>query len=226
MKLRSLAVARVGVIAFATLAAACGREQTPPPPPAAPPAAAAADAVLEMIQVRRPDDGQIVATLRLTADDVTLRFDDGGRERVLHSRRDDDGKHRRYREHGGGTVALARPNPEAGTLTVRRQGGELRWRVRFGKHRILAEDHPELPAFELRQPNDDTVRVRQVEGAELGRVAFGRDDPLIQVRGPDGEVLYRIRGERHSALYGVLLVPDLDPVERYVLMAELLLHDQ
>jgi hypothetical protein len=123
-------------------------------------------------------------------------------------------------------VALARPNPEARTLTVRRPGGELRWRVRFGKHRILVADHPELPAFELRQPNDETVRVRYEGGAELGRVVFGRGDPIIQVRGPGGEVLFRARGERRSELYGVLLVPDLDPVERYVLMAELLLREE
>lgn len=219
MKLRSLDVALAALAVVAALAA-CGGKEAPPP------AAAGEDAVLEKIQIRRPEDSRIVATFRLTAEHVTIRFDDDGRDRVLRSRRDGDVKQRRYNERGAGAVALARPNPEAHTLTVRQPKGELRWRVRLGKNRILVEDHPELPAFELRQPNDSTVRVRYEEGAELGRVVFGRGNGVTLVRGPEGDVRYQIRSQRRSAIYGVLLVPDLDPVERYVLMAELLIQDE
>ncbi len=217
MKIRSISEILLGLLALG-LATGCGRDTAPPPPPP-PPAQAEKPAEEVLIQT---GDGQPAAVLRLRSEDVRITITEGDGQRVLVSRLNDR-KQRVYNQRGSGKVALVRKNDKDKTFTVRKPDGELLWRVRL-RNRITADDHPDKPGFELRGPHKGTVRALYRDGTKLGTADFESGGTAVEIRDAQGNVLYRGMGERSSALYGVLLVPDLDPVERYVIMAELLVR--
>ena len=216
------------------LGAACGRQEKAPPSPSPPPPAPAAGApaagapaagapAAEKIHVLTPDDQAAVSFL-LSATEVRIVFFDGEEKRVLRSDRSQR-RNRRYYERGRGPVVLVRSNPKYEAFTVRTLDGELRWRVWLGK-KISIGDPPEKDAFELRQPQGNVVRAVTREGTDLGKVSFKFQRSQVKVRDPEGNLVYHGKIRHGSAMYGVLLVPGLDPVERYVLMAELFLRQR
>ena len=216
MKTRTTSEILLGLLALG-LAAGCGKDTAPPPPP--PPAQAEKPA--EEVLIQTPD-GEPAAVLRLGSENVRVTITEGGAQRVLRSRLSER-RQRTYNEQGSGTVALVRKNDKDKTFTVRKPDGELLWRVRL-RQKITVGDHPEKPAFELRGPHKRAVRTLYKGGDELGTANFESGGTAVEIRDTQGNVVYRGMGEQTSALYGVLLVPDIDPVERYVIMAELLVR--
>lgn len=219
MKSGSIAArALAGLLSLALLHTACGRDSKETP---APSAATNAEA-LQKLRIRDADN-RVAVVFRWAPQQVQVLFDstDGQGRRFLLTRVGKS-RQRRYSERGVGPVALVRSNPDIHVFTLRTRDGDLLWRVRLGKNVILVEDNPTKPSFELRRVQGNLIRVLNGDGEELGRVELSFRHSRVLVRDAQGNVAYRGPTTQGAMLYGVLLAPDLDPANRYILMAELL----
>lgn len=215
------APALAALLALPLLAAACGRERPAPPPPTS------AEPVVETLRKLHVLDaeGKVVVTFRWDEDEVQLFFNEDGKRRYLRSRLG-KGRQRRWNERGVGPVALVRTNPKATAFTLRSvDGSELLWRIKYGERVALFRDHAEKSGFDIRQRRDKGYNVTTEEGSELGGVKVVAKSKRVQITDPEGELVYKaVKNTPVSKIYGVLLAPDLDPMVRYILMAEMLVR--
>ncbi len=98
------------------------------------------------------------------------------------------------------------------------------WKVKYygDRIKISAKDDNAL-AEVLRRKSDDKWALER-DGEAYGKVRFYRDTGDIKVKDAAGKLHYRVRGERLSPLYGVLLIPGMQVQEAYIIMAEIWLR--
>ncbi len=226
MRSKPVVVLAAALFGLCLLLPACGREQSAPifgDSQPAPAAAADAAGAAEKIKIKTPDD-EAVVTFKPRGEEVKIEFAEEGGERVLRGRLKESGK-RKYEDEGGGPVAEVKPG-ESG-FKVRTPEGELLWKVKISAEKIKISDNEEnRNPFVLRLSGEDRVKVLRDETTDLGRVKFYRDRGKVKVKDLADQTLFESNTERYSAMYGLLLLPEIPPAERYIVMAELLLRQR
>jgi len=225
-----VAIAATSLIGVCLLLPACGREENAPifgessqPAQAAVPETSGAAAEAEKIKIKTPDELTVVV-FKPRGEEVKIEFQEDGRERVLRGKLKESGK-RKYDEEGGGLVAEVKPG-ESG-FKVRTPGGELLWKVKLSAEKIKISDNEEnRNPFVLRLSGEDRVKILLNDSTDVGRVKFYRDRGKVKIKDPADTTLYESNTERYSAMYGVLLMPEIPAAERYIVMAELLLRQR
>lgn len=215
------ASAPAALLVLPLLVLACGRERPAPTPSTSTPPV---EEKLRKMHVLTAE-GKVAVTFRWDEEEVQVFFDDEGKRRFLRSRLG-KGRQRRWSERGVGPVALVRTNAKGDAFSVLTEdGSELWWRVRLGERVALFRDHPAQPGFDLRLRRDNGVRVTSEGGGKLGHVQVQAKTNVVRVFDAEGKVVYKTaRNAPVSMLYGALLAPELDPMQRYVLMAEILVR--
>lgn len=188
---------------------ACGKEE---------PSKGSSAAVAEepaLIRIRTRED-RVVASFRRSGPKVRVEFDAGGEHLLVG---EGPAEARRFTLDG---ADFATAKVEGSVITLTRPAGELLWQIQAAGKRIRLGKGPAEPErFVLARREQDRLKV--LAGTEeLGRVTFDRGEGRVKVRQPSGEPLYHASAPELSAMFGVLLLPDLPPAERYLLMAEIL----
>ncbi|HEY0782759.1 MAG TPA: hypothetical protein VGE98_09910 [Thermoanaerobaculia bacterium] len=164
----------------------------------------------------RGADGKPSLALRITGDRVRIELPADG-NRVLTGVEKETGK-RKYAFAGSGPFAEVKPG-DAG-FKLRGPDGKLKWKVKLDAGSVKVSDNEEGQRAIVVKVRGAGLEVRR-DAAVLGGVDFkaGRDG--VVVHDASGRILYRSEGAP-SALFGLLLVPEIPSPERAILMAELL----
>lgn len=197
-------------------------DSAPPssPAPAANPAATAAPAAAtrKPVEIKRAD-GSPLLTVTEREGHIEIAFTGNGQPRVLAGDSRDSGK-RKYHIDSGAVLFEVKPGDDAG-FKLRTVDGKLRWKVKVTAEKIKISDNEENERpFELKLRDAGRVKVVAPGDREVGNVRVS--GTKVEVENAAGTKLYVIDGATPSAAYGVLLLEDLDTVERYILLAELL----
>ncbi|MEA2490446.1 MAG: hypothetical protein QOH21_2238 [Acidobacteriota bacterium] len=219
----------VSLSALVLLLASCHREQIaetkavpvePTASTAAPATAArvATAATHKPVEIRRAD-GTPFLTVTDRDGTTQIAFTENGQQHVLTGESRDTGK-RKYHIDSGAVLFEIKPGDGDG-FKLRTPDGALRWKVKITAEKVKISDNNENDRpFELKLREAGRVKVVAPVDRELGNVRVS--GAKIEVENAGGTKLYTIDGATSEAAYGVLLLDEIDPVQRYILLAELL----
>ncbi len=164
-------------------------------------------------------DGAVL--VKLAWDGERVKVKDAAGETLLKGKPRDDGG-RKYKGSHGDVVAKVSGNDEAFKLKTERGG--LLWKIKYYGERIkISPNEGNALAEVLRRKSEDKW-VLERDGEAYGKVRFYGDTGDIKVKDAAGKLRYRVRGERLSPLYGVLLIPGMQAEEAFIIMAEIWLR--
>lgn len=201
-------------LALPLLLTACG--EAPDPRVEEAETVVAPPATVDLIQIRDASN-EVTAVFKLeTRPLIILR----GAERQVFVRRQTK-KDIRWFERGGEALLLVEKT-ETG-FRLRRPSSEVAWRLSLNKRRITGFRGSEKePAFVLRT-RKQMVRVASPPNQTIGRATINKSGGT-QIVNAAGELVFRSPKAPSVAMFGPLLIPVIDPLERHVLMAEILLR--
>jgi hypothetical protein len=211
--------------------AGCRSRAAPPAPPAPPPAApaatpapaAASPAAVRSVVIEA--DGQQLYRITQRGEAVTVAGKD---DQPLLSATADAGGKRIYRRPDGAGIAEVKSKGEAadgdgGGFKLRTLDGKLLWKVKVGAEKIkISSDDAASRPFVLSLKHAEKIKVHDGDGRELGRVTFRGPEWGVVVSNADGRAVAGTHDDLRSALFGVLLIDAIGPMEKPILMAELL----
>ncbi|HEX7829749.1 MAG TPA: hypothetical protein VF787_08835 [Thermoanaerobaculia bacterium] len=150
---------------------------------------------------------------------VTIVFTENGAEQELYGELRDNGK-RKYTLDDGPVLYEVKPGDDQ-SFKLRNPDGSLRWKVKISPDKIKISDNEENKnAFELKPRAEQRVKVVAPGDRELGNVRFASEK--IDVETADGKVIFSKRSAFAAGGYGVLLLDQIPPRERFIIVAELL----
>ena len=123
-----------------------------------------------------------------------------------------------------GPVAEVKPNDSG--FKVRTTAGQLLWKVKISGDKIKVSDNEENRNPFVLKVDDDRVKILRDEANDIGRVKFYSDRGKVKVKDLQGNELFESNTEQYSAAFGLLMMPEIEAAERYIVMAELLLRNR
>ena len=170
------------------------------------------------VEIRRAD-GSPFLTITDRDGTVEIAFTENGQARVLSGESRDSGK-RKYHIGSGAVLFEIKPGDGDG-FKLRTPDGSLRWKVKVAAEKIKISDNNENDQpFELKLKEGGRVKVVAPRDRELGNVRVS--GTKLEIENAGGTKLYTVDGASPEGAYGVLLLEEIDPVQRYILLAELL----
>ena len=172
----------------------------------------------EKIRIKTPDDRTLVE-FKPGGDEMKIEFMANGQTQVLRSEPGKSDK-RKYAIDNTGTIAEVKPDSDG--FKVRTPGGELPWKVKISGDKIKISNNEEnTHPFVLDRKDGERIKVLRDE-AQIGEVKFYHDERKVKVKDTAEKELYESDTDRFSAMYGVLLMPQITDAQRYIIMAQLL----
>ena len=112
--------------------------------------------------------------------------------------------------------------PGDDSFKLRTAQGQLLWKLKTsGQGKTLIADNE--AASNPVQLRIEATRVSvEDQGRKLGEVVFDAGASEAQVSDAAGKLLFRVRANKLSAAFGLLLIQRIPPAERVILQAEML----
>lgn len=168
------------------------------------------------IRIQNPAD-QEVATFVLRPKLVRVEYTESGSPRLLESKL--NGTTRRY---GDGNSVLAEAATTDNQIRVRAADGTLWWTMVLKDGRVRLNPPGEgAEPFWLVKVDDTRMRISRGE-TTVGRVTLDGAKKRVKIRDGFGNVLFDAPSHQVEPWFGVLTLPDMPIVQRYILMMELL----
>lgn len=147
---------------------------------------------------------------------VRVEYTEEGNPRMLEARL--GGTVHRYWD---GKVTMGEAARTGEQIRLRSEAGELLWTIILRGERVRINPPPEgAESFWLSRADDTRLRVSRGE-ATLGRVTLDAAKKRVKIRNSVGDPLWDAPASKVEPWLGVLTLPDLPTVERYLLMMEL-----
>jgi hypothetical protein len=169
--------------------------------------------------------GHKVLDLSQNGDTVTVTPADGSPALVGDVRH--PGK-RKYRLQSGEPVAEVKSREEAATgddrgFKIKSPDGKLLWKVKIGADKIkLAVNDEGSNGWEVSLKHADKVKVTDPAGHEAGSVRYHAGSTRVEIRDATDHEVYSASTDLRSSLFAILLMKDVAPRDKQILMAELL----
>ncbi len=210
---------------------ACGRDQVTQPPAEAPAGQESAakspafEIEPEKFQIRDAAN-EVMGFVNIDGEVIRVVLPAGDQRRLAQTRLSRKTHH--YNERGVGPVALVDVDMRSfvENLVMRSPSGEFRYRVELRADRALIfdrdveRDDPEAEPFLIRRTSENFLRVNY-RGESLGSVLIN-DKNQVRVRNGADELVYKLNSVDHfTTAFGILLLPEAEPLDRLILLAEL-----
>ncbi|MEY4581527.1 MAG: hypothetical protein RL701_6230 [Pseudomonadota bacterium] len=203
---------RFPAMTLAVLLCACGQGSSSATP--TPSAAKLSTALTVTIPAARDDSA---FTLQIAPDRTEIRMGDD----VLIGQGKDE---KRFYRSAAGEAVLQIKNGDS-AFKVRRPDGSLLWKVKISDDKLKISDNEESTnAFVLKTKYDDKVKVLDAAEQALGEVKFKDASGKIKIVDAADQPVFELVGAKRSAAYGVALLRKIPPMQRAVIIAELLAH--
>jgi hypothetical protein len=135
---------------------------------------------------------------------------------------------RKYRLQSGEPVAEVKSREETAAgddrgFKIKSPDGKLLWKVKIGADKIkIAASDEGTNAWEISLKHADKVKVTDPTGHEAGSVRYHAGSTRVEVRDAADHEVYSASTDLRSSLFAILLMKDLPPRDKQILMAELL----
>ena len=116
----------------------------------------------------------------------------------------------------GKVIAVAKEKD--GKTKLKTEDSKLLWKIKVTDTKVKVSDNEENKGAYVVKRSGDDFKVKR-DDKPVGEVSF--DGEKIKIKNADGETVFKAKGKKSAALWGVLLMKKIPDGLRYVVMAEI-----